>query len=105
MSCLGSNVSSVCWERPPAGWLKCNVDAGTFDSRGMVSFGGVLRSSDGTFVAEKCARFAGRFGTRDAEALGVREALRWIKDLHLSRIVLEMACLEVYNALVDNFYH
>lgn len=42
---------AVCWERPHVGWVKCNVDAVVFSSQSKISFGCVVRNSDGTFLA------------------------------------------------------
>ena len=92
----------VCWETPLVGRLKCNVDAAMFDSRGQIGLGSVIRDSKGAFMAARCRCILGRFRTRDAEALGVWEAISWIKQLQLSNIIIEMDCLRVYNALVDN---
>ena len=64
--------------------------------------GSVIRDSMGAFVAARCRCVLGRFSARDAEALGVREALSWIKQLQLSNIIIEMDCLSAHNALVDN---
>ncbi|XXG86094.1 hypothetical protein AAC387_Pa11g1057 [Persea americana] len=94
---------SVCWEKPQLGWFKCNVDAATFTSQGKIDYGGVLRNSDGDFIAAKCDCNFGNFAARDAEALGVREVLCWIKSLQLSCIVVEMDCLQVFKALTQNF--
>ena len=45
---------AVCWETPPRGRLKCNVDATVFDSRGQIGLGSVIRDSTGAFVAARC---------------------------------------------------
>lgn len=94
---------SVCWVKPQVGWLKCNVDVTTFASRGIVGYGGVIRHSNGSFVAAKCGYLFGNFGAREVEALSVREILNWLKGLQFPYIVIEMDCLKVYNALVDKF--
>ena len=92
---------SVCWSKPPTGWLKCNVDAGVFRSHDNFSFGGVIRDAGGTFVVAKCQCFPGSFHLHEAEALAVREALSWIKNLQISKIIFEIDCLTVYSALIN----
>ncbi|KAH9730036.1 reverse transcriptase domain-containing protein [Citrus sinensis] len=92
---------SMCWGKPPVGWLKCNVDAGVSRSQGRVSFGGVIRDSGGDFIAAKCQSFPGSFHPREAEALAVREAFSWIKLMQLSKIIIETDCLNVYSALLS----
>ena len=77
------------------------MDAGVFSSQSRYSFGGVIRDSGGAFIAAKCQRFPGLFRPREAEALVVREALSWIKNLQLSKIIVEIDCLNVYFALTN----
>ncbi|XP_052297151.1 uncharacterized protein LOC127902326 [Citrus sinensis] len=69
------NHGAVCWEKPCFGWLKCNVDAAIFKAQGKFSVGCVIRNSGGDFVTAQCECFSCIFGSREAEALGVREAL------------------------------
>ena len=38
----------VCWDSPPLGWLKYNVDAATFPEKGAIS--GVFRNKQGRFM-------------------------------------------------------
>ncbi|KAH9735545.1 putative reverse transcriptase/RNA-dependent DNA polymerase [Citrus sinensis] len=92
---------SVCWSKPPMGWLKCNMDAGVFNSQDSFSFGGVIRDSRGAFVATKCQCFPGLSSPREAEALAVHEALNWTKSLQISKIIIEINCLNVYSALIS----
>ncbi|KAH9665893.1 putative reverse transcriptase/RNA-dependent DNA polymerase [Citrus sinensis] len=101
---FGSSLrhGAVCWERPHDGWFKCNVDAAVFSSQSKISFGCVVRNFEGKFLAAKCDCFAGSFGAREAEALGVREALSWLKCLHLPRVIIEVDCLQVFKALTEN---
>lgn len=62
-----------------------------------MSFG----ASDGSSVAAKCGCLLGKFGAREAEALVVCEILSWLKDKQFPHVIIEMDCLQVYNALVD----
>ncbi|KAH9726542.1 reverse transcriptase domain-containing protein [Citrus sinensis] len=94
---------AICWTPPHPGWLKCNVDAAIFSAQGKVSYGGVIRNSDGIFVTACCTCVLGSYGARDAEALGVREILSWIKQRQLSCVVVEMDCFQVFKALTENY--
>ncbi|KAH9717145.1 putative reverse transcriptase/RNA-dependent DNA polymerase [Citrus sinensis] len=51
----------------------------------------------------RCVGVAGNFGAREAEALGIREALSWMKELQFSCVIIEMDCLQVFRALVEKF--
>lgn len=94
---------AMCWERPKLGWVKCNVDAAIFSSQGKIGFGCVLRNSEGVFLIARCAGMAGNFGAREAEALGIREALSWLKGLQFPSVIVETDCLLVFQALVEEF--
>ena len=56
----------------------------------------------GQVFCSKCALLLGRFEAREAEALGVKEALSWIKSIHALPIIIEIDCLEVFNAISNN---
>ena len=94
---------AVSWERPKFGWVKCNVDAAIFESQRRFGLGCVLRNSDGCFLAARCVGRPGMFGAREAEALGIREALSWLKKLQFPCVVVEMDCLQVFQALTEGF--
>ncbi|KAK8693989.1 hypothetical protein V6N13_071553 [Hibiscus sabdariffa] len=51
--------SDVCWERPPLGWIKVNVDAAISTMDGSVGIGAAFRNSDGCWLFGT-ARFVGR---------------------------------------------
>ncbi|KAH9672067.1 reverse transcriptase domain-containing protein [Citrus sinensis] len=57
----------------------------------------------GGFLAARCVEVAGNFGAREAEALGIREALSWMKELQFPCVIIEMDCLQVFRALVEEF--
>ncbi|KAH9752805.1 putative non-LTR reverse transcriptase [Citrus sinensis] len=92
---------SVRWLKPSIGWVKCNVDAAIDNSRGLISFGAVLRSAGGDFIAAKSDILPGSFEAREAEAFGVKEALSWLKEFAFHFVILEMDSLQVFNALND----
>ncbi|KAH9684396.1 reverse transcriptase domain-containing protein [Citrus sinensis] len=94
---------ALCWEKPKFGWVKCNVDAAVFASQGKIGIGCVIRNSQGGFLAARCVEVVGNFGAREAEALSIREALSWMKELHFPCVIIEMDCLQVFRALVEEF--
>ena len=56
----------------------------------------------GQVYCSKMCSFVGHFEAREAEALGVWEALSWIESIHAFLIVIETDCLEVFNAMSNN---
>ncbi|KAH9799157.1 putative reverse transcriptase/RNA-dependent DNA polymerase [Citrus sinensis] len=81
---------SACWFKPCEGY-----------SRGLISLGAVIRSDQGDFISAKSDILPGSFEAREAEAIGVREALSWLKKFAFHYVILEMDSLQVFNALHD----
>ena len=100
---LKGSHKAVCWEKPYFGWLKCNVDAAIFNAQGKFIIGCVIRNSRGKFVTAQCECCPGIFGSREAEALSIIEALSWIKRLQLPSVIIEMHNLQVFLSLTENF--
>lgn len=87
------------WEKPPRSWLKVNTDA-ALDSQGRhIGLGFVLRNSDGNFIAAATKHWRGNFQPKLAEAIGVREALKWLKDMQYDNIQVETDALLVIKGL------
>ncbi|XP_073121701.1 uncharacterized protein [Henckelia pumila] len=87
------------WKAPPRDFLKCNVDAVFFTNPPRMGYGCVIRDSFGEVKAAIQGCFHGAFNPTVAEALGVREALSWIKELHLPKVIVESDAQLVINAL------
>ena len=68
------------WEKPSIGWVKANVDAAIFRESGTIGLGCVIRGDVGEFIAARSERRHQCLGPAEAEAMGVREALSWIKQ-------------------------
>ena len=71
------------WKLPPPGFVKCNIDAAVFHEEGKSSCRIVVRGSQGLFIHGASRLVDGLFQVKELEALGLREALSWIKNLGL----------------------
>ena len=71
----------------------------------MISLGVVIRSAQGDFIAAKSDNFPGSFEAREAEAIGVRKALSWLKKFAFHSVILNMDSLQVFNALHDKIIY
>ncbi|XP_074362434.1 uncharacterized protein LOC141702707 [Apium graveolens] len=71
------------WMPLEEGALKINVDASVFPGSSTFTMGLVIRDSQGTFVTGKNISFHAVDSVFEAEAIGVKEALSWIKARHL----------------------
>ncbi|CAH9072780.1 unnamed protein product [Cuscuta epithymum] len=76
--CIQEQSSKLTWKRPTEGRCKLNVDAG-FNDEGCVG-GWILRNDHGDFLAGAARYWEGNFSPLEAELMGIREALSWLKD-------------------------
>ena len=67
----------------------------------MISLGAVIRSAQCDFIAAKSDFFPRKVVAREAVAIGVREALSWLKKFAFHSIILDMDSLQVFNTLYD----
>ena len=84
-------------------WKKVNVDAAIFSKSGTAGLGWVLCDSVGIFLATRGELVQQQFRPNKAEAMGLWEALAWIKQSHLVKVVVEMDAQGVFNALQDPY--
>ena len=90
------------WEKPRPGWLKINVDAAVFWDRGLTGIGWVVRDSSGASIAARSNPLQMQLRPHEAEAMGAREALSWIKSSVHSPLVLEMDAQGVLQDLTNS---
>lgn len=70
------------WQPPDVGTFKINVDASIFAGVKHFAVGMVIRNHEGEFMVARNIRLAGEIAVWEAEAVGVREALSWIKEMN-----------------------
>uniref|UniRef100_A0A803NYV7 Uncharacterized protein n=1 Tax=Cannabis sativa TaxID=3483 RepID=A0A803NYV7_CANSA len=90
------------WTAPDAGFLKVNVDGAVFSASGSFGVGGLARDSNGQLIEAFCMHKAGCFQPSLVEAIGVKEALSWIKNKGWEHVTLETDSLVVVQALQSN---
>ncbi|XP_074337198.1 uncharacterized protein LOC141674388 [Apium graveolens] len=78
-----------CWSPPVTGWMKINIDAATFPGEGSVGVSSVIRNELGEFVRARVKKIRVHVQPREAEALGLKEALAWAKSLGLKKCIFE----------------
>ncbi|KAJ1408181.1 Ribonuclease H-like superfamily [Sesbania bispinosa] len=91
--------NSTCWYPPQNGKVKCNVDAALFQDNNSYGVGLCVRDEKGNFIKAKIFYHSGTPPARKAEALGVLDALRWLRELGLQAVDLELDCKEVVEAI------
>ncbi|XP_057779546.1 uncharacterized protein LOC130998129 [Salvia miltiorrhiza] len=83
--CLG-------WHPLPPGSIKCNVDAAFFEAERMMGIGMVIRDHNGAFAVGRSIKLPGCRSVEEAELVGIKEALSWIKELGFTKGVIESDC-------------
>ncbi|KAK6157968.1 hypothetical protein DH2020_005282 [Rehmannia glutinosa] len=87
------------WQKPTFPFLKCNVDASLCMNSKSTGVGMVLRNDEGDFLVARTMVFHGQFQIREAEAIGVREALSWIIGMGFGQAIVETDAKVVVDAL------
>lgn len=77
------------WLPPPQGWIKVNIDAAVFEELGKVGVGCVVRDADGNFVCARNRAVMAFMQPREVEALSLKEALGWVKEMGYQRCIFE----------------
>jgi ribonuclease HI len=77
-----------CWYPPPRNFLKINVDAHLHDD-GRWGYGMILRSAHGRAVGAMTKVLKGSGDATLAEAVGIYEALQWVKTQDNQRVIIE----------------
>ena len=87
------------WMKPSNEWLKLNVDAAVFSDLRSIGVGCVLRNSIGEFISAMAVPIPLNLTPKEAELMGVREALSWLKHMQMTKVLVEMDSHVVFNAL------
>ncbi|XP_074377753.1 uncharacterized protein LOC141719275 [Apium graveolens] len=76
------------WNSPPEGWVKINVDTAIFQD-GSIGIGSIIRDSSGQFLSARCRKMVGAWQVREAEAISLKEAMSWVKEMNINHCVFE----------------
>ncbi|KAL6561223.1 hypothetical protein OROMI_016824 [Orobanche minor] len=88
--------SPTIWSPPPAGFVKCNVDAALFAEEAKVGYGLVICDEAGRFVAASNGLVVSPQDPFLAEAMALKEALSWLKEHKFEKIHVEVDCQKLW---------
>ncbi|KAM6584020.1 hypothetical protein CsatB_011022 [Cannabis sativa] len=97
-----SDDGAELWTPPAINNLKINVDAALFPNDNSYGYGLVVRDNTGKFLEAKTSHFSGSYPAEVIEALGIKEALSWIKGKNWENVVLESDSLLSVQAIRSN---
>lgn len=90
----------LCWQRPPEGFHKLNVD-GSRNASGLIGAGGVLRDCDGKWC-HGFMRNIGKGQVLQAESWGLATGLQIAVELHITHIEVETDSAILINLINGN---
>ncbi|XP_019185257.1 PREDICTED: uncharacterized protein LOC109180227 [Ipomoea nil] len=88
------------WCPPPPGYYKIKIDVAMDFDHHLMGYGWIVRDSEGVVKGTALSTIEGIYSVKEAEAIGAREALSWIKKNGWSRIVLETDAKVVTSAVI-----
>ncbi|KAL8132597.1 hypothetical protein AgCh_008176 [Apium graveolens] len=83
------NSSARRWSPPPQGWVKANIDDVVFEEEGFIGVGCIVRDVDGGFIGARNHRVSVSMQPREAEAVSLKEALLWVKQIGYMYCIFE----------------
>lgn len=86
---------AIYWAKPQYNEIKITVDATIFEDRGASGFGIIVRNYEGHLILAKSKSRSEVMNPTLAEALAIKEALSWAKEMDWNTIILESVCLVV----------
>ncbi|KAL8104689.1 hypothetical protein AgCh_028771 [Apium graveolens] len=102
---LTQTDGEVHWKQPQAETVKVNTDAALFENSNCYSYAMVARDHTGAMLeAVSCCR-PGRPNPELAEAVGIREALSWVKQKSWPSTIVESDCLGAIQAIRCSSIH
>lgn len=70
--------------------LKCNIHAAIAPGSDVLGLGICLRNEKGEFLFAKIIHFKGFILVKEAEALCLFHAIKWVRSLNLSNVIFDM---------------
>ncbi|XP_074377050.1 uncharacterized protein LOC141718568 [Apium graveolens] len=95
----------VQWKQPIEDKVKVNTDAALFEDSGQYSFAMVARDHKGDMLEARTCCKQGTVTPEMAEAIGVKEALSWVKNKGWTNVVMESDCLLLIQAIRCSSVH
>jgi len=92
--CESNNFVSK-WAPPPDGWMMANADAAIFNDPPSIGLGVVIRDYFGKFISASCQKMYIAADPELAEAIAVRYAVVYAKDMNLQRVIVASDCLNL----------
>lgn len=91
------------WHPPMLNRDKVNVDAALFEEPHRHSYALIVRDHHGNLIEANSRCTSGRVSPELAEAIGIREALSWVKNRKEYEAIVETDCLQVVQLIRSSY--
>ncbi|KAL8101079.1 hypothetical protein AgCh_033092 [Apium graveolens] len=91
----GTGDGALFWAKPHFDEVKILVDAAVFEDQGKSGIGLIARNHDGYLLTTKIRTFEEVMNPSLVEAIAIKEALSWAKDVGWNSVIIESDCLVV----------
>jgi hypothetical protein len=98
-----TGLDSSSWEKPPPGWIKCNVDAAFSNREGRTTISSSVRDSGGRFLFGQTKNYNSQMSIMEGEGLALLEAIILITSQGLNNVIFESDSHSIVNAVNANF--
>ncbi|XP_075473866.1 uncharacterized protein LOC142504911 [Primulina tabacum] len=88
------------WRKPQYQFLKCNVDATFFTETRSMRFGMVVRDTEGKCIGCRSMVMEGLYEVKEGEAMGLCEALSWIREMNFNQVIFGMDAQIIVKAIL-----
>ncbi|KAM6553938.1 hypothetical protein CsatB_014700 [Cannabis sativa] len=99
LSLNNSGDGAELWTKPAENYIKINIDDALFHHENSYGFGIVARDDFGKLIEAKTCYKAGTYSAEVVEALGIKEALSWIKSKNWQKVEIETDSLLAVQAI------
>ena len=96
-------IKRICWERPPQGQMKLNMDGLSNGDTGLAVCEGVIRDDRGRQITSFSRRI-GFINSFEVELWGLREGLMLCCNLNISCLVIELDAKAIVDVLGNSSY-
>ncbi|XP_073035374.1 uncharacterized protein [Primulina eburnea] len=98
----GKRTQASSWIPPPIGTVKCNIDAAFFEDINSAGVSMVVRDVEGRFITARTTLIKGLRCVKEGEAIGLLEALSWIRTLDYPNVMFEVDAKTVHEATKEH---
>ncbi|XVF78193.1 hypothetical protein PTKIN_Ptkin14bG0110300 [Pterospermum kingtungense] len=89
---------NVSWSKPPARFLKCNIDVAFFSGQNRVMFRMCIRDEYGSFAVARSSWTCTNMSVK-GEVTGLLHALEWVTPMGFDKVLSEMDCKGAVDAI------